>query len=129
MLLLASTLHAQGVLIAPTAVFIDARSRTASLMVVNPNDQTAEVEIGTLFGYPVTDSTGQLILRTVEEPDSTLPSAAAWVKPFPRRMTLPPKAQQTIRLLVTPPPGLADGEYWARIVVTARGGQIPMTAA
>jgi P pilus assembly chaperone PapD len=120
---------AQGVLIAPTAVFIDARTRAASLMVVNPNDQPAEIEIGTLFGYPVTDSAGQLVLRTVEQPDSAMPSAAAWVRPFPRRMTLPPHVQQTVRLLVSPPPGLPDGEYWARLVVTARGGQLPITQA
>lgn len=118
---------AQGVLIAPTAVFIDARTRTASLMVVNPNDQPAEIEIATLFGYPVTDSAGQLVLKTEEQPDSAAPSAAAWVKPFPRRMTLAPRAQQTVRLLVSPPPGLPDGEYWARLVVTARGGQLPIT--
>ena len=122
-------LPAQGVLIAPTAVFIDARSRTASLMIVNPNEQVAEVEISTLFGYPVTDSTGQLILRTVDAPDSTAPSAAAWVRPFPRRMTLAPHAQQTVRLLVSPPPSLPDGEYWSRLVITARGGQVPLTQA
>jgi len=120
-------LPAQGVLIAPTAVFIDARSRTASLMIMNPNEQTAEVEIGTLFGYPVTDSAGQLTLRTVDPPDSTLPSAAAWIRPFPRRMALAPHVQQTVRLLVSAPPGIADGEYWARLVVTARGGQLPLT--
>lgn len=125
--LVPGVLRAQGVLIAPTAVFIDARSRTASLMIVNPNEQTVEVEIGTLFGYPVTDSAGQLTLRTVEEPDSTLPSAAAWVRPFPRRMTLAPHVQQTVRLLVSPPAGLPNGEYWARLVVTARGGQLPIT--
>jgi P pilus assembly chaperone PapD len=125
--LVPAALSAQGVLIAPTAVFIDARARTASLMIVNPNEQTAEVEIGTLFGYPVTDSAGQLTLRTVEAPDSTMPSAAAWIRPFPRRMTLAPHVQQTVRLLVSPPPGIADGEYWARLVVTARGGQLPLT--
>jgi P pilus assembly chaperone PapD len=118
---------AQGVLVAPTAVFIDARARTASLMIANPNDQTAEVEIATFFGYPVSDSAGQLILRTVDAPDSTMPSAAAWVKPFPRRMSLAPNAQQTVRLLVTPPPGLPDGEYWARLMITAKGGQLPIT--
>ena len=102
--------HAQGVVIAPTAIFVDARTRTASLLIVNPNEQTVEVEVGTLFGYPVTDSTGQLVLRTVENPDSTLPSAAAWIRPYPRRMSLPPHAQQTVRLLVTPPPALPDAQ-------------------
>jgi P pilus assembly chaperone PapD len=126
-LLVPGLLRAQGVLIAPTAVFIDARTRTASLMIVNPNEQTAEVEIGTLFGYPVTDSAGQLTLHTVETPDSTMPSAAAWIRPFPRRMSLAPHVQQTVRLLVSPPPGIPDGEYWARLIVTARGGQLPLT--
>lgn len=119
--------RAQGVLIAPTAVFVDARTRTASLMIINPNETTAEVEIATLFAYPVTDSIGQLVLRTPEQPDSTMPSAAEWVRPFPRRMSLAPKAQQTVRLLVSPPPSLPDGEYWTRIVVTARGGRLPIT--
>lgn len=125
--LVPGALAAQGVLIAPTAIFIDARTRTASLMIVNPNERAAEVEIGTLFGYPVTDSAGQLTLRTVETPDSTMPSAAAWIRPFPRRMTLAPHVQQTVRLLVSPPPGTPDGEYWARLIVTARGGQLPLT--
>jgi hypothetical protein len=125
--LVPAALSAQGVLIAPTAIFIDARTRTASLMIVNPNEQTAEVEIGTLFGYPVTDSAGQLTLHTVDAPDSTMPSAAAWIRPFPRRMSLAPHVQQTVRLLVSPPPGIPDGEYWARLLVTARGGQLPLT--
>jgi len=117
----------QGVLVAPTAVFIDARARTATLMLVNPNAEPAEVEIGTLFGYPVTDSAGQLTLRIVEAPDSTEPSAAAWIKAFPRRMTLAPNAQQTVRLLVSPPPGTPDGEYWGRLAITARGGKLALT--
>ena len=33
----------------------------------------------------------------------------------------------TVRLLVSPPAGLPDGEYWARLAVLARGGQVPLT--
>ena len=117
---------AQGVLVAPTAVFIDARARTATLMLVNPNTEPAEVEIATLFGYTVTDSAGQLMLKVVEAPDSTHPSAAGWIRAFPRRMTLAPNAQQTVRLLVSPPPGTPDGEYWARLAITARGGKLAL---
>ncbi len=127
LLLGAAPAAAQGVLVAPTAVFIDARARTATLMLVNPNAEPAEVEIGTLYGYPVTDSTGQLTLRVIDAPDSTERSAAAWIKAFPRRMTLAPKAQQTVRLLVSPPPGTPDGEYWGRLSITARGGTLAMT--
>ncbi|MBA3659555.1 MAG: molecular chaperone [Gemmatimonadales bacterium] len=120
--------EAQGVLIAPTALFIDARVRAASLLLVNPSTDPAEVEIGAIFGYPVTDSSGQVVLHTTEHPDSTEPSATAWVKVFPRRMSIPGNGQQTVRLLVSPPPGVADGEYWSRLVITARGGRLPITS-
>ena len=123
---LAAPLAAQGVLIAPTAVFVDARVRTGSLLLVNPNDEPAEIEIGTLYGYPVTDSLGRISLHTIEQPDSTEPSAAGWVRIFPRRVTIAPKAQQTVRLLVSPPPNIPDREYWARLVITARGGHVPL---
>src|SRR2546427_894149 len=45
----------------------------------------AEVTISTAFGYPITDSLGHITLRSVAQPDSTLPSAAAWIQAFPRR--------------------------------------------
>lgn len=38
-----------------------------------------------------------------------------------------PLERQTVRLLATPPPGLPDGEYWARLVILAKGGRIPVT--
>ena len=37
-----------------------------------------------------------------------------------------PKSQQTVRLLVSPPADLPDGEYWARLAVLARGGRVPL---
>ena len=122
----AQPLAGQGVLIAPTTVIIDGRSRTSSLQLVNQGAEPAEVEISTFFAYTVTDSTGQLQLHTPETPDSTLISAAEWIRPFPRRMTIAPNSQQTVRLLVTPPADLPDGEYWARLAVLARGGRVPI---
>ena len=122
----AATLAAQGVVIAPHAVYIDARVRSASVLLYNPNPQPAEVTISTFFGYPVTDSLGRIVLRTVEHPDSMAPSAAEWIQAFPRRLTVAPLERQTIRLLATPRPGLPDGEYWARLVIAAKGGQVPI---
>jgi len=123
----AARLAAQGVVIAPHAVYIDARVRSASVLLYNPNPQPAEITISTFFGYPVTDSLGRIVLRTVDHPDSTAPSAADWIQAFPRRLTIAPLERQTIRLLATPPPGLPDGEYWARLVIAAKGGQVPIT--
>ncbi|HEX9611840.1 MAG TPA: hypothetical protein VF978_08105 [Gemmatimonadales bacterium] len=120
----AAGVAAQGVLVAPHAVYIDHRTRSGSILLYNPNPEPVEVAISTLFGYPVTDSIGQLTLRVVERPDSSQPSAASWLQAFPRRLTVAPLERQTVRLLATPPAGLADGEYWARLVITAKGGQV-----
>lgn len=122
----AAPLAAQGVVIAPHAVFIDGRARSGSVLLYNPNTEPVEVSISLLFGYPATDSLGRIVLRTIDRPDSTMRSAADWIQAFPRRLTLPPLERQTIRLLASPPPGLSDGEYWARLVIAAKGGQVPV---
>jgi hypothetical protein len=121
-------LAGQGVVIAPHAVFIDARTRSGAVLLYNPNAEPVEVAVSFFFGYPATDSAGRIVVRTVEHPDSTSPSAAGWIQAFPRRLTVPPLQRQTIRLLASPPPGLADGEYWARLVISAKGGQLPVTS-
>jgi P pilus assembly chaperone PapD len=117
----------QGVLVAPHAVVIDHRTRSGSLSLYNPGDEAAEVSLSTFFGYPVTDSAGEFDLRTVERPDATMPSAAGWLEAFPKRMVLQPKERQTVRLLARPPAALPDGEYWARLVVAAKGGTVPVS--
>jgi P pilus assembly chaperone PapD len=131
-LLLASVLappalRAQGVLVAPHAVIIDHRTRSGSITLYNPGDDPAEVSLSAFFGYPVTDSTGAFELRTIDQPGPDYPSAAGWVDAFPRRVLLGPKQRQTVRLLAHPPAGLPDGEYWARLVISARGGSVPVS--
>jgi P pilus assembly chaperone PapD len=118
---------AQGVLVAPHAIVIDHRTRSGSLSLYNPGDGPAEVTLSTFFGYPVTDSAGDFELKKVEQPDPSAPSAAGWVEAFPKRMVLAPKERQTVRLLARPPARLPDGEYWARLVVAAKGGTVPVT--
>ena len=123
----ASRAAAQGVVVAPHAVFVDARTRSASVTLYNPGTEPAEVSISSFFGYPVTDSLGQFMLA---QPDSVLPSmpsAAGWIEAFPRRMTIPPLQRQTVRLLARPPQGLPDGEYWSRLIISAKGGSIPVS--
>lgn len=125
----APALRAQGVLVAPHAVFIDHRARSGSILLYNPNTEPAEVTISTFYGYPVTDSLGRIVLKTVDQPDSTMPSASAWLQAYPRRLTVAPLERQTIRLLMRPPANLPDGEYWARLVIAAKGGRIPVAVA
>jgi len=128
------------VMVAPHAVFMTSRTNSGVVTLYNPNTEAAEVTIATFFGYPETDTLGQLRLhgmptsdsagRMVLPPagaDSGQPSAARWIQAFPRRLTVAPRERQTIRLLASPPPGLPDGEYWVRLVVAVKGGVVPVT--
>jgi hypothetical protein len=114
----------EAILVAPHAVFMDHRSRTGQVFLVNTGDTPEEVAIDLKYGYPATDSTGTIFIRLIDQPDSSEPSAAAWIKAYPRRAVLAPGQRQVVRLLATPPEGLPDGEYWSRIIATSRGSKV-----
>jgi P pilus assembly chaperone PapD len=118
--LLPNVAAAQAILIAPNAIVIDARTGTAAVTLVNTGDRTAEVSLTTLYGFPTTDSAGRMRLQTFDVVSDTAPSAATWLRAFPERLMVAPGTRRTIRLLVTPPPGLPPREYWARLVVASR---------
>jgi len=61
-----------------------------------------------------------MYLKMLEPIADSAPSAAAWIRSFPPRLVILPGERRTVRVLVTPPPGLAQGEYWARLVVATR---------
>lgn len=117
---------AQGVVVAPHAIYLDHRTRSASITLYNPGADPAEVAISSFFGYPVTDSLGHFTLYTPDSVAAGMPAATDWIEAFPRRVTIPPLQRQTIRLLARPPQGLADGEYWSRVMISAKGGAIPV---
>ncbi|MFN0180387.1 MAG: hypothetical protein ACKVZ0_16425 [Gemmatimonadales bacterium] len=123
-LIVAPSLHAQGVLVAPHAVIMDQATRGAAITLYNPGSEPAEVSISLFFGYPVTDSVGEFDLATPGDTPSE--SAAGWIEAYPRRLVIGPLERQTVRLLARTPAGLPDGEYWARIMITAKGGQAPV---
>ncbi len=123
--LVSASVVAQGVMVAPHAVFIDHTQRSGSVLLYNPGTQAVEVTISTIFGYPTTDSAGGIRLDTLPADSAT--SALAWIQAFPRRLTVAPRERQTVRLLARPPIGLADGEYWLRLIIAAQAGRVPIT--
>jgi len=129
LLLAGRSVAAQGVVVAPHAVYLEHRTRSASITLYNPGADATEVGISFLYGYPVTDSAGNFTLFEPEKVDSSMPAASGWIEAFPRRVTIAPLARQTVRLLARPPTGLADGEYWARVMISAKGGSVPVTGA
>jgi hypothetical protein len=54
------------------------------------------------------------------------PTAVDWLRAFPRRLVLQPGQRQVVRVTVVAPAGLADGEYWGRVLVKSRGGEPPI---
>ena len=120
-----ASLAAQGVMVAPHAVFIDHAQRSGSVLLYNPGTEPVELTISTIFGYPTTDSTGGIKLDTLAADSSV--SALAWIQAFPRRLTVGPRERQTIRLLARPPVELPTGEYWLRLVIAAQAGRVPIT--
>lgn len=118
--------EAYAVAVSPTALYIDSRSRTGTVTLYNPGALPEEIEIGFAFGYPTSDPSGNISVPLTTEAPEGEPSAVEWMRAFPRRLVLQPGQRQVVRIMVTPPAGLAEGEYWARLLITSRGGQPPI---
>lgn len=116
----------RAVSVSPMSVFLDHRARTGTLTLYNPNPLPEEIEIGFAFGYPVSDSAGEVTVPLHESAPAGEPSAMEWLRAFPRRLVLEPGRQQVVRILAQPPADLPDGEYWSRVLVTATGGRPPV---
>jgi len=117
---------ADAVLVAPHALFLGDRNRSGQVYLVNQGTSTEEVTIELQYGYPEADSAGNMRIRLVEEPGAGEPSAAAWLRAYPRRVRLASGERQAVRIQATPPADLPDGEYWSRLIVTSQQSQPPM---
>jgi len=115
-----SQLKAQGVLVAPTALVLSEARRSATVTLVNTGTTATDVTLGLAFGYPETDSLGQMHLVLQDHPADSMPSAVPLLSVYPSRVMLPPGATRIVRVVAT-----ADlptrHEHWARLVVTSRG--------
>ena len=114
---------------APHHAFLDDRTRSGVIYLHNPGMEAEEVTISFVFGYPVSDSAGDVSVQLVEEPGEGEPSAADWIRAYPRRAMIGPGQTRAVRLLAQPPADLADGEYWTRALVTSRGAAGPAAAS
>lgn len=119
-------LPAKAVTVSPTALYLSARNPSALLTLVNTSSRAEEIEISFGFGYPTSDSTGTLQVSISDSAAAGEPSAVNWLRAFPRRLVLQPGQRQVVRVTVVAPAGLADGEYWGRVLVKSRGGEPPI---
>jgi hypothetical protein len=115
-----------SVSVSPMAVYMGDRERTGTMTLYNPGSRPEEITIEFAFGYPQTDAEGNLQVPLSPEAPAGEPSAVPWLSAFPRRLVLEPGQRQVVRVLARPPADLPEGEYWARALVSSRGGQAPI---
>jgi hypothetical protein len=120
LVLVGGAAQAAATMVAPHALFIDHRVRSAAMYLHNPDDKPVEINIELIYGYPRGDGEGGVRVFMESDPAEGEPSCAEWVRALPRRVILMPGQRQTIRFLATPPAGLPDGEYWSRVVVSSQ---------
>lgn len=104
--------------VAPTRVILTMRERAQEVSVNNPSDNA--VEVNTELGFKLIrhNALGLLGLDSARTPQEASKSGRDWLKIFPRRFTLAPHGSRLVRVMVTIPDGVDEGEYWARLIVT-----------
>jgi len=111
---------ADAILVAPHALFISHDEPTGDVYLLNQGEVPEEVTVELAYGYPATDSLGNIAIRFVDELGPDDRAATPWLRAFPRRARVEPGERQRVRVQATPPDDLPDGEYWSRLIVTSR---------
>ncbi|MFN2567970.1 MAG: hypothetical protein ABR499_23530 [Gemmatimonadaceae bacterium] len=107
------------VAVAPTVIVLAEPERFGALTVENRSAAAQEVTVEFRFGYPASDSLGNLRMVYDDSATAARFSMASWVRAFPRRVLLGPGQRQLVRLTVRPPANLPDGVYWTRLITSS----------
>jgi len=118
-----TVLHAQ-LAISPPYVTVDGKSGVGNIYITNNSDQSQEVEISFAFGYPASDSAGNLVMNYTDSVAYKKYAMDPVVRAFPRTFILPANQQRTVRVQVKPSSGMKDGFYFTRAKILAK----PQTA-
>lgn len=101
--------------VAPTRVVFEGRTRSAQLGLVNKGSGSATYRISVINMRM--DETGQL--TEIAKPEAGQQFADRLFRYSPRQVTLEPGATQAIRLLLRKPKDLAPGEYRSHLMMRA----------
>lgn len=122
-ILVSGQLEAQ-ISIAPSFVFVDENSGVGNVFVSNNSDNAYEVGINFTFGYPGSDTEGNLIMNYNDSTAFAQYALDPIIRAFPRSFILKGREQRTVRLQVIPKQRRIDGFYFTRMKVMAK----PQTA-
>jgi hypothetical protein len=99
----------------PTRVLLTHRDRSAQLTIRNPTGKALEVSAWFSYKLLRNDSTGGIYFDSVTTPQEAMLSCREWLKMYPKKFTIPAGTSRSVRVLITPPDTLSEGEYWARL--------------
>ena len=111
-------------LVAPTRIVLDGR-KGAEVILNNIGDEPATYRVSVVFRR-MTEDGG---LQDVEEPTANDKAAEDMILYQPRKVVLPPRQPQAIRIIARAPQGLPDGEYRVHMLFRAIPPAIPVAAA
>ncbi len=103
---------APQLVVAPTRIIIEGRTRTASINLINRGDQTGTFRI--TFERKRMTETGRVV--PIEKPVAGEIYADQIIRYAPRQVTLAPGQSQVVRLMVRKPANLAHGEYRSHLL-------------
>ena len=119
LLLLLVTVARAQVIVAPTILFMSDQSRFGTFIVMNRSNTPQEISISFKFGYPESDSLGNVEMQYDDSLMAREHSCQPWLNGFPQKFIVNPGQQQVVRLLVSPPADIPDGEYWTRLITSS----------
>lgn len=111
-------------LVAPTRIVLDGR-KGAEVILNNIGDEPATYRVSVVFRR-MTEDGG---LQDVDAPDANDKAAEDMILYQPRKIVLPPRQPQSIRIVARPPQGLPDGEYRIHMLFRAIPPANPVVAA
>jgi hypothetical protein len=108
----APVVNGPGLLVSPTYVLLDSRTRSQALLLSNRGTAPETYRITIVNRLQKAD--GQLV--DTDKPADGEGFASTIVRYAPREVVLPPDKPQTVRLLLQMPASLPDGEYRSHIL-------------
>ncbi|HKJ46995.1 MAG TPA: hypothetical protein VJ991_14275 [Balneolales bacterium] len=108
------------IVVFPTTVIVSKSNRFGTFYVTNKSQDPQQITISYKFGYPTSDSLGNIYMQYSDSIASQKYSCAKWLKSYPSKFILPPGQKQTIRMLISPPSNIHDGVYWTRLVTNSK---------
>ncbi len=112
---LSTNTHAESVLqVLPTRVLMSDSVRSTTVTLVNRGDEDGTYRL--FFRNLRMDENGTMEEITENNAASNEKFADKMLRFSPRRVTVPARSKQTVRIVLRKPPGLEDGEYRSHLV-------------